>query len=128
MKSYDKQIDSTDIENRMVRLAIDVEALCKSLAKTFKYVYVKEVDYTKTKREIANEFKAKRGTELSTIGEIVDMLTMKRRAFAYEKEIRIIVVSERKITFKTNYKPVKLNKKVVHSVLLSPLSPKRFQV
>lgn len=127
-KSYDKQIGSTKIEDRMVRLSINVEDLCKSLATDFSYVYVKEVDYTKTKREIANEFKTKKDTELSSIGEIIDMLTMKRRAFAYEKEVRIIVVSEHKMAFSNNYKPVKLDKNIVHNVLLSPLSPKGFKL
>lgn len=112
----------------MVRLSINVENLCKSLAKNFTYVYVKEVDYSKTKKEIANEFKAKMEASLSSIGEIVDMLTMKRRAFAYEKEVRIIVVSEHKIKFNKNYKPVKLDKNIVHNVLLSPLSPKVFKL
>lgn len=127
-KSYDKQIDSTKIEDRMVRLSIDIEDLCYSLAKNFSYVYVKEVDYNKTRKEIANEFKTKRNAELSSIGDIVDMLTIKRRAFAYEKEVRIIVVSEHKITFNRNYKPVKLGKNIVHEVLLSPLSPKDFKL
>lgn len=127
-KSYDKQIGSTKIENRMVRLSINVEKLCKSLAKNFTYVYVKEVDYSKTRKEIVNEFKAKMDASLSSIDEIVDMLTMKRRAFAYEKEVRIIVVSEHKIKFNKNYKPVKLDKNIVHNVLLSPLSPKGFKL
>lgn len=127
-KSYDKQIGSTKIENRMVRLSINVENLCKSLAKNFTYVYVKEVDYSKTRKEIVNEFKAKMDASLSSIDEIVDMLTMKRRAFAYEKEVRIIVVSEHKIKFNKNYKPVKLDKNIVHNVLLSPLSPKGFKL
>lgn len=127
-KSYDKQIGSTNIEDRMVRLSIDVENLCKSLAKNFMYVYVKEVDYSKTKKEISNEFRAKKEAPLSSIGEIVDMLTMKRRAFAYEKEVRIIVVSEHKITFCNNYMPVKIDKNIVHNVLLSPLSPKGFKL
>ena len=119
---------STNHDECHVRACFDMFSLCKNLANTnpgLKF-YLAPVDYSKSREDI---LKVKRGRQngYKSLNEFIGDMLLKRKAFSYEKEIRLFVVSEQ--PFREDKKTpgftlLKLNSKrsgIITSLTLPPI-------
>ncbi len=111
-----------------VRACFDMLSLCKNLANAnpgLKF-YLAPVDYSKSRKDILKVKRERRGGYKSLNEFIGDML-LKRKAFSYEKEIRLFVVSEQPFHEDKNapgFTLLKLNNKrsgIITSLTLPPI-------
>lgn len=119
--------NSQNANDTIIRVAMKLDVLCKTLAKsnpdyTF---YVSDVDYSMSREQILN-LHTKRQGKYKSIDEYITDLTIKRRAFKFENELRIFAVKEGIIQFKDFFCMIniKFTKSLITSVTLPPLDPK----
>lgn len=110
----------------IIRTSFKLDALCKNLAKHNPDVsfYVADIDYSLSRDEILKKYRTMKGT-YKDIDEYIHCLCLKRQAFAYENEIRIFAVSEKKIQFEEKFCffNLKYSGSLVPRIMLPPLSP-----
>lgn len=86
--------------SEVVRVEYDFEKLCSELNKTkdAKF-YFSVVDYSLPRKEIVKQSNAfKRGKwKPNSIDEYLNVMSLKRKAFTYENEIRLFMVKEQSI-------------------------------
>lgn len=127
---------NTYIQNgeKGVRVAYDFEKLCKQLeawGKDDLNFYISVVDYSQERKflEKAARYYEKAGMGYKSLLHYLNVLSLKRRAFSYENEVRIFAVRE------CEYDPMKEDRReplffdgilyndLVSEVLMSPLTP-----
>lgn len=110
-----------------VRACFDMFSLCKNLANAnpdFEF-YIAPADYSKSRKEILQTYQKRKGNYASIYEFIGDMI-LKRKAFSYEKEIRMFIVSSRPFKKSNDFILIPLNKNrsgIITSLTLPPILP-----
>ena len=95
----------------VVRGSFDMLNLCKSLAKANSDIefYVAPVNYSKGRKEILQAKQRRVESGYTAIYEFIGDMLLKRKAFSYEKEIRLFGVSERPFKVNGGFTHIRLN-------------------
>lgn len=90
----------SSVDNEMVRVEYDFEKLCSELNKmTDVDFYFSVIDYSLPRKDIiklANDFKNGKWAP-KTIDDYLNVMSLKRKAFIYENEIRLFLVKKQPI-------------------------------
>lgn len=120
-------------DSTTIRVSFHLDKLCKRLAECNPNVlfYVSDIDYSLSRKEIIGRYSAIPDKEVySDIGEYIHNLSLKRKAFAYENEIRIFAVCEECMQFDDemfHLFDLSFREEMVSSITLPPLLPKHFK-
>lgn len=121
-----RQKEPEPLANTIIRATFDVQSLCKGLASAIPSLdfYFAPVDYSLSRREILQHWKARKEKPYSSIEEFIGEMLLKRNAFSYENEMRLFIVNEQ--PFNDIHEDfcllgLKGSKSVITSVTLPPL-------
>lgn len=109
----------------VVRASFNILALCKSLAKANNELkfYIAPVDYSKSRVEILKTNQERKKKGYTAIHEFIEDMLLKRKAFSYEREIRLFAVSEQPFIINADFTHINLKNKtsdIVSSITLPP--------
>lgn len=116
---------STDVDDKLIRVTYRFDELCTVLEKAAQeedcQFYFSVVDYSQSKDNLV----AGNAPSYQTIDDYLNVLSLKRKAFSYENELRIFAVYKKNVDM--GIKPIGLcpdaYSKILDSVTMPPMEP-----
>lgn len=117
---------------KSVRMELDFEKLCRELCKIQEgySFYFSVVDYSQSRKDLIKEFNKKKKIKhkkYNSIGEYLNYLSLKRKAFSYENEVRLFIVSDKSLFNGNDF--FTINKfdlsSTTTTITLPPLTPQK---
>lgn len=115
-------------DRQIIRVKFNLRELCRALSKnnSESLIFVSHIDYSHKKKEIVsilNRLSKKNSPKYTDIEQYVYNLTLKRKAFTYENEVRIFVID--KTENKKNFERIKpyridISSKIIPQITLPP--------
>lgn len=109
----------------VVRAAIDVQNLCKELSKAHPDMtfFLTQIDYSLSREQILHRWRTQKNKAYSSLDEFIKDMSLKRKAFSYEHEVRLFGVSEQPLKTENQFCliNIKNTKSIITSVTLPPL-------
>lgn len=100
-----------------IRVEYDFDLLCEELSRHDSYsFYFSVIDYSLPREDIVRM--SRMSHQLTSIGDYLNLLSLKRKAFLYENEIRLFIVS--KTPFPDNLFKIKYNNSPIKTVCFPP--------